>query len=130
LVTLIIIAIGWNIKDVKRIAKDWQTASDISQSTVLTIRTQFFPLISNTRFIFVNTPIRYGRAWIFPTGMNDVLWHLFRVNGYGYTTIAAKNIPDAFTYQDISGIATYVLNFENYKVKRLIKEVKVIEGDL
>jgi hypothetical protein len=129
-IVLICFAISFlNIKEISRVSFDWQKASDISQTTVLTMRKQFFPLISDTRFIFINTPIRYGRAWIFPTGMNDVLWHLFRVNGYSFVTESAKDIPSAFTYQEKLGLATYVFTFENYKIKRIIKEVKVVDEE-
>lgn len=29
-------------------------------------------------FHFVNVPIRYGEAWLFPVGISDALWFIFR----------------------------------------------------
>ena len=75
-------------------------------------------------FIYVNTPIRYGRAWIFPTGMEDAMWHLFR--GSDYTIIRGTDISSAVEYNTHGG-ALYVLNFDNYKIQRMAKEIQVIK---
>ena len=32
----------------------------------------------NPVFYYVNTPIRYGEAWIFPVGLPDALWFTFQ----------------------------------------------------
>jgi hypothetical protein len=114
----------WNIMEMARIGSDWEKAYSVSRQTLLTMKKEFFPLNTKGTFIFVNTPIRYGRAWIFPTGMDDAMWHLFR--GSDYTVIKGKDVPSALDYVFHNG-DLYVLNFDNYKILRMTKEVQIIE---
>ena len=67
-------------------------------------------------------PIRYGRAWVFPTGLTDALWHMFRLNDYAYTIRTANSIDEAFQYP-VGTTTREVLIFENYKLRRVVKEL-------
>jgi hypothetical protein len=111
----------WNASEVVRVSGDWQKASAISQETLSIVSTQFFPLRENKSFIFINTPIRYGRAWIFPTGLTDSLWHVFRFNSWAYTTTNVSTPEAAYSTPVSLGFAREVLIFENYQLKRLMK---------
>jgi hypothetical protein len=117
------VCIIWNISETHRVAGDWEKAFSISQNTLLRLKQEFFPLTMKGTFVFVNTPIRYGRAWIFPTGMNDALWHLFR--GSDYVVGVSPTVESAFNYPVNLG-ALYVLDFDGYTVKRVVKEVQTV----
>ena len=39
-------------------------------------KTQLLP--KNPIFYFVNVPIRYGEAWVFPVGLEDAMWFVFQ----------------------------------------------------
>ncbi|MFC1646857.1 hypothetical protein ACFL1A_01105 [Patescibacteria group bacterium] len=130
LISIIIVVVGviwWNLTEINRISSDWKKASNISEQTLLKLRNEFFPLQEHYVFIFVDTPIRIGRAWIFPTGLDDALWHLFRLNGYNFKAINMQNVKDAFKYQNPPKVSRQIFLFEDYKIKRAIKEVKVVE---
>lgn len=121
------VLIGWNVRESMRLAGDWKKASDVSQEALLAIKTNFFPLTSPMSFRFYNTPIRYGRAWIFSTGMYDPLWHMFKFNGFPYETIAVATQAEAFDYQVPPGWSWAALGFEDYKLKRLVRQVETVE---
>lgn len=113
-------------QDLERAGNDWQTASSISQDTLLAIKTEYFPLSSDKSFIFINPPIRYGRAWIFPTGLSDALWHMFRFNAYSYVTETASSIPEAYAIPLKLGYGDYFA-FENNKLVKVEKDVRYVE---
>ena len=118
--------IVWNISEVSRLSGDWQKASATSQDTLLAISKQFFPLRENISFFFVNTPIRYGRAWIFPTGMEDPLWHVFRFNSFGYTTTNVSSPAAAYELPVPVGYDAKVFTFDSYVVKQVIRHVETV----
>jgi hypothetical protein len=121
---LMAVLIIWNITETTRVAGDWQTASSISQESLSIMSKQFFPLRENKSFIFINTPIRYGRAWVFPTGIADALWHIFRFNPWNYTTTTVSTPEDAYTAPIPLGFAPERFVFEQYHLKRLIQIIK------
>jgi hypothetical protein len=123
----VIIACGliiWNAAEVVRVSGDWQKASAISKGSLSIMNKQFFPLLENKSFIFINTPIRYGRAWVFPTGLADPLWHVFRFNPWAYTTTNVSAPGAAYNTPIPMGFAPEIFIFENYQLKRLVKVVK------
>ncbi len=118
--------IYWNWQELQRIDSDWQKASEVSQQTLLTLRKEYFPLSEIKMFTFVNMPIRYGRAWIYPTGLEDALWHMFRLNSYQYTVNQAPSVQEAFKLPLALG-SREVLVFEDYRLKKAHREVEVIK---
>lgn len=125
--TAVMVTLGlivWNVVDVVRVSGDWKKASAVSQETLSIVSTQFFPLRENKSFIFINTPIRYGRAWIFPTGLADPLWHIFRFNSWSYTTTNAASAEAAYSIPTPLGFSQDIFIFENYQLKRLVKVEK------
>jgi hypothetical protein len=118
---------SWNIIEIQRLGTDWKKASDIVEQSLLIMKKQYFPLLSDTRFVIVNQPIRYGRAWVYPTGMNDALWHMFKFGSQKYDVVGVSTIVDAFNYPTIPTWAKYELVFENYVLKKAVKEVETVE---
>lgn len=123
----VVILIGWNVSESRRVGEDWQKASDVSRDTLLAVKTGYFPLTYPMSFRFYNTPIRYGRAWIFPTGLNDALWHMFKFNQFPYETVPVNSPAEAFTYPLHQDWASAPLGFEDYKLKKLIKVLQPVE---
>lgn len=119
--------IVWNVAEVQRVGNDWAKASEISETTLLALRRRFFPLFEPKKFIFVNVPIRYGRAWTFPTGLTDALWHVFVLNAYPHAVTSAESIEAGYAISVPLGIAREVLVFEDYKVKSALIEYQTIE---
>jgi hypothetical protein len=117
----------WNVFEVGRLSNDWKKASAVSQQTLLSLSNQFFPLHQYTSFIFVNTPIRYGRAWIFPTGLEDPLWHVFRFNAFAYTTTNVSSVAAGFAIPARGGYAPVVFTFDNFVLKRVIQHIERVQ---
>lgn len=118
---LLLFLVGaWNYTELNRVMKDWEYASNVTQQTLLTIRKQYFPPITTYTFVFIDTPIKYGRAWIFPTGLPDAIWHMFR--GGPFYVAQMPTIEAAFDYQHPKDTSKVILQFEGGKLKQIVKE--------
>lgn len=126
-VLLVVLTIGWNYRELMRVTRDWKTATDISERTILTLKANYFPLQNTHTFVFVNMPIRYGRAWIFPTGLGDALWHMFKFNPYPYLVYTAPTVKDGFAVKSPLGGPDVLLFDEHFVLNKAHQEVKVIE---
>lgn len=58
--------------------RDWERAGKMTNKILSTIRDDFPPLPTDRKFVFAQVPTRIGRAWVFPTGLADALFHVFR----------------------------------------------------
>lgn len=117
----------WNAHELSRVMGDWEYASSVSQQTVLTIKTNYFPLQDKQVFVFVNTPIRYGRAWIFPTGLTDAMWHMFKFNAYPYQVFTADSVPAAFKITSPLGTPDVLVFDKSGKLNKAVKTVQTVE---
>ena len=119
--------IVWNIAEVTRVSRDWKKASETSQHALVTLSKMFFPLKEQKSFVFINTPIRYGRAWIFPTGLTDPLWHVFRLSDWNYTITNVSSPKEAYTLPIPQGYTPEIFIFDDYTLKRIVREVQTVE---
>lgn len=80
---IMIMAIGifslWHLVQLQKVQGDWFASSERVRRFLISVDS--FYTDSRTKKAFklylVNVPIRYGDAWIFPSGLNDVLWFVF-----------------------------------------------------
>lgn len=124
---MVILTVGclyFNIMDTQRVGNDWIKASSVVEQTLRVIKKEAFPPVNPKNFYIVNIPIRYGRAWIFPTGMNDALWHMYRQAPYVITPV--NSIEEGYEMQFRNGDRE-VFIFDNLVFKRGIKIDKPIE---
>ena len=126
-ITLLLLAFGFNYTELRRVIGDWHTASNISERTILTLKANYFPLQNSHTFVFVNMPIRFGRAWIFPTGLEDALWHMFKFNPYAYLVYTAPTVKDGFAIKSPIGAPDVLLFDEQFVLNKARQETKVIE---
>jgi len=106
------------LSEINHIASHWQKAGEIVENTMLMIKKQTFPPKEYKSFFFINTPIRYGRAWIFPTGLNDAIWHMYRLSPFQAQN--STSLEEAFATSVPLGDRE-VFIFENYVLKRGIE---------
>jgi hypothetical protein len=114
----------WNITEVNRVGVQWKKAGSVSEATLVTLSKMFFPLKERKTFLFIDTPIRYGRAWVFPTGLTDPLWHIFRLSSWDYTIANIGSPKEAYAYPVIQGYSPEVFLFDNLTLKKIVKEVR------
>lgn len=88
LVTLVIL--GFYGRELKKAQKDWQRASEITRNTLLALKSNYFPAPPQTKFYFLNVPIKNGQAWVFPVGLEDGVWHIFRDETIKVTQLKSK----------------------------------------
>lgn len=78
---IVILLIIYQLLQLKKANYDWHVSgarvnrllADFNSNFVIARATPQNPV-----FYFVNTPIRYGEAWIFPVGLKDALWFTFQ----------------------------------------------------
>lgn len=82
---LIVIIIGssWGLLQLiqyQQIQNDWRDAGEVSRKFVVEMDSAYedYWRTEPMEFHFVNVPIRLGDAWIFPVGLPDALWLVFR----------------------------------------------------
>jgi len=118
-----------NVRELSRVIGDWERASNISETTMLTLKHNFFPLQDKQAFVFVHTPIRHGRAWIFPTGLTDAMWHMFKFNAFPYTIHEARSIEEGFAIQDPLGTPVVLLFDDAMHLEKAVRTTQTIEVD-
>ena len=75
---LTIIFLSIHLFQLQKIHSDWHRAGNISKKFLISLNQIFADTIKPKKFYFINVPIRYGEAWVFPVGLEDALWFTFR----------------------------------------------------
>lgn len=98
--------VTFNIIELQRINKDWKKAGEITQQIIFNFQETYVKHRSysdNPVFYFVNVPIRWGEAWVFPVGLPDAVW--FNFQSENLTIKYSKSIDLAFGEAEGSGSA-------------------------
>lgn len=77
-VCLLIILSGIYYFQVTATSHEWQHAGNITNHTLRIFRVDFENLSASDHVYFVNTPVRYKNTWVFPLGVQDGLWFIYR----------------------------------------------------
>lgn len=95
----------------------WKQAGTITQETLLFFRKNQQGLNTNNQLYFVNTPVQKDGVWVFPVGLNDGLWFIYRdklpqvtqVNSLSEAQKLSGNVPSAHIFMyDPNGVITEV----------------------
>lgn len=78
--TIFLIFCLLHIIQVQQIRSDWYEAGGKAQRFFIAIDGLYEDYWSKdaVKFYFINVPIRVGQAWVFPVGLTDGLWFVFR----------------------------------------------------
>lgn len=57
---------------------DWRTAGKITYNALGYFKIEQSDIPQGSTLYIVNRPIRYGSAWVFPVGLPDGLWFIYR----------------------------------------------------
>ncbi len=68
------------IVELQQVHSDWYEAGEKTRRFFVSIESVYddYWVTTPVEFHFVNVPIRYGEAWIFPVGIPESLWFVFR----------------------------------------------------
>lgn len=58
--------------------KKWRKAGDITADTLSFLRVEHENLKATDSIFFVNTPVKYDGIWVFPVGLKDGMWFIYR----------------------------------------------------
>lgn len=86
----------------QQIQNDWYTAGETTRKFVVSLDGAYEDYWKSEpmEFHFVNVPIRIGEAWVFPVGLGDALWLVFRnpnIRVFSWPTVKAAF--DAVDYE-------------------------------
>jgi len=98
----------------------WQQSGNTTKNTLLFFRRNYPSFASSTDLYFVNTPIMNNNTWVFPVGLSDGLWFIYRDKTPKLQRVGTVN--DAKKSISVSGNHdSYIFKFDD---QRNIKEVK------
>lgn len=69
-----------HVIQLQKIHEDWHGAGEKAKRFFISMDRVYINewTKEHLQFYFVNVPIRYADAWVFPVGLNDALWFVFR----------------------------------------------------
>jgi len=78
LILLTVIVGGWYYYQNGIVNAEWKEAGRITNRTLGYLRLYYDGDHHDSNFYFVNPPIRKAQAWIFPVGLSDGIWFIYR----------------------------------------------------
>jgi hypothetical protein len=127
----IILFSSFHIRELQRLSGDWNRAGEITNNTLVGINFAYRqPGVSSEdmTFYFVNTPIRYGEAWIFPVGLSDALWFSFQTQNL--KVLQSESIEDVLPVarnNDRSHVFTFLENGDIVEVDQATASAELNE---
>lgn len=126
MMTLILLISGltaYYLTDLDQSQKDWQRAGEITRKILLNLRKNYLTFTFGKTFYFVDMPIREGRAWVFPVGLPDAIWHTFRDETLKVDKV--KTLEEALDLKETVA-NSHVFIFEEGEIKEVVREVKEV----
>jgi hypothetical protein len=121
LAVIVFIVGGWYVYQNNLENANWQEAGRVTYRTLGYMRLYHDGNHPNSGFYFVNPPIRIGQAWIFPVGLADGIWFIYRDTSIGVYELGALKDGQAVPVKNANGSANFVFAFDN---NRNIYELK------
>jgi hypothetical protein len=79
IVVCLLLAILYFIGNMRE-GQQWRNSGHITQDTLIYFRKNYPSLTSQTDLYFVNTPVMLNNTWVFPVGLTEGLWFIYRDN--------------------------------------------------
>ena len=70
--------LGFYQSEMEKAKQDWRQAGETANKILLAIGSNYIEFPLDSTLYFVNLPIRFGQAWVFPVGLEDGLWFIYR----------------------------------------------------
>lgn len=110
---------GFYGRQMLEVGKNWKVAGETANKILLALPSNYATFPSGTTLYFVDLPIREKRAWIFPVGLEDGLWFIYKDENLKIAK--AKNIEEALDLSE-KNKPSYVFVFENGELKEAKRE--------
>ncbi|MCL4352867.1 O-antigen ligase family protein [Patescibacteria group bacterium] len=107
LYALLVIIIFWSLWNFSRLSaegREWNHAGQITNKTLSIFRLYYSDIPKESSIYVANVPIKWENAWVFPLGLKDGLWFIYR------------NMPvNVYEVKDLAGLkasnTTYLFKF-------------------
>lgn len=102
---LISIFVLFHSVSMHQLHQDWNQAGDKVKRFIISMDSVYIDewAVAPMEMHFVNIPIRHGNAWVFPVGISDALWFVYRnPNIKIYTWSSAEEALHAVTYGSLT----------------------------
>ncbi|MBF8249952.1 MAG: hypothetical protein HW400_553 [Candidatus Levybacteria bacterium] len=125
-ILIIIVFSSLQLFQLQRIQTNWSEAGEKTKGFLTSLDWVYahYPEQYTKRLYFVNVPIRNGEAWVFPVGLNDAAWLVFRDKDV--KVYQAKSVEQAFA--EIGNGYGKVFKFDDSE--NLIEMIKDIQGKI
>lgn len=80
----------------------WQKAANITLQTFLFIKKDYSHLDNKSTLLFINVPIKYNNAWVYPVGLEDSLYFIY-----------GKKMPQIFILNSLTEARVKFKNTKN-----------------
>lgn len=80
MIVIALVFTSLHLFQLQKISSDWQHAGEKSKTFLISLDEAYVDYWGTEpmKFYFVNVPIRHGDAWVFPVGLSDAAWFVFR----------------------------------------------------
>lgn len=109
-----VIFVGFHLAQLRTSNLEWKQAGRTSNNALVALAfaySQPGTLSPTPIFYFINVPIKYGDAWIFPLGLKDGLWFSFQSTPL--TVIQTEDKDAAMTHGKKAYNDVHIFKFEN-----------------
>ncbi len=89
----------------------WSQSGAIAQSMLLTFRTGYASFTPNDTVYFVDVPAKYEGVWLFPVGLSDGLWFIYRENTP--KVVQTNSLEQAKSAKLANPTKTYIFQYRN-----------------
>ena len=96
---------------------EWKETGRITNRTLAYLRLYYDGQHPNSNFYFVNVPIRKAEAWIFPVGLEDGVWFIYRDDSIKINKISSMTEASALAKQANNFVFAFDKNGNIYAVK-------------
>jgi hypothetical protein len=103
----------WSTLTLRNESGQWQRAGEITKKTLAVFRTEYptTTITPASHVYFVNVPIRKENAWIFPVGLPDALWFVYRESSPKFYQVKTIQQAKDLTKTD-SAVPSFIFNFD------------------
>lgn len=92
--------------------QNWQTAGEVTKNMLSLMRISYETIPPASSFYFVNTPVTMHNVWVFPVGLEDALWFIYRDQIPVVHRVKSINEAKAAIQQSISS-SNYIFYFDS-----------------
>jgi hypothetical protein len=117
LIVLTVILGGWYYYQNGKVSSEWKEAGRITNRTLGYLRLYYDGKHPNSNFYFVNVPIRKAEAWIFPVGLEDGVWFIYRDDSIKIYKITSIQEAQAIAGQVNNFVFAFDKNGNIYEIK-------------